>query len=383
MGPLSIVVIQPTSFCNLDCAYCYVPGRTEKQLMSDEILEAAFQCAFSSGFLGDEVEILYHAGEPLAAGLPFYQRAVEFAQKANLNGLKVTHSIQTNGTMVTPAWARFFAEHQFEIGISLDGPSFIHDVNRVTRSGRGSHEAALRGLLLLQDAGLYVGAVCVLSTLSLSHPDEIFDFFVDHGVPSVGFNIEETENYHKESAFLRATGDWEEIYSQFVARIYQRHLDHPSLRIREFIDVFDTASRLRANPFYFRRPVEARDLGMITINKAGKVTTYCPEFAGSKSLEYNDFVIGDVREQTLREMIEGDAFKKLSLAIHESQKLCAKSCSFFEFCGGSHFSNKYSEFGRLDVSETASCRLHRQVLTRALLTGFHQSADPIEVSSPT
>lgn len=367
MPPLSLVVIQPTSFCNLDCKYCYVPTRTDSYLMSDEVLSVAFQQIFESELVGDQIEILYHAGEPLAAGLAFYRKAIEIANRANTRAIKVTHSIQTNGTLVNREWATLFLENDFDIGISLDGHAFIHDRNRLSRSGRPSHEPAVKGLRILQDVGLYVGAICVVTDFSLKYPDEIFDFFIDHNIPSLGFNIEETENDHQESVFLADPGKWEKAYSDFFSRIFQRQHSSPHLRVREFIETFDTAARIRHNPAYYRRPVEARDFGMITINKHGKVTTYCPEFAGLKNPEFNDFIIGDIMTQSLTEMFNGDPFIKLRKEIHKSIFACASSCPFFEFCGGTNFSNKFAEHRRLDVTMTSSCRLHRQTIIRTLL----------------
>ena len=36
-------------------------------------------------------------------------------------------TIQTNGTLVDEAWAAFFREHRFLVGLSIDGPPEIHD----------------------------------------------------------------------------------------------------------------------------------------------------------------------------------------------------------------------------------------------------------------
>ncbi|EES96185.1 hypothetical protein HMPREF0774_2045, partial [Staphylococcus aureus subsp. aureus TCH130] len=53
--------------------------------------------------------------------------------------------------MLNDEWARFFAEHRFLIGISIDGPQALHDRYRTSRSGKGTHAQVLAALTLLQD----------------------------------------------------------------------------------------------------------------------------------------------------------------------------------------------------------------------------------------
>ena len=48
-GPLELLVLQPTPFCNVDCSYCYLPDRQSTQQMSAELLEQTFAWVFSSG----------------------------------------------------------------------------------------------------------------------------------------------------------------------------------------------------------------------------------------------------------------------------------------------------------------------------------------------
>src|SRR5215472_9460203 len=102
------VVIQPTSLCNLNCAYCYVPNRHEASIMDAATLESVIEATLQSRFVADEVEFLWHAGEPLTAGLDFYARSVELIRRWNHCNIKVMNSIQTNGTLLNERWSRFF-----------------------------------------------------------------------------------------------------------------------------------------------------------------------------------------------------------------------------------------------------------------------------------
>ncbi len=37
-GPITLVVVQPTSFCNLNCDYCYLPDRHLKNTLSLDLI---------------------------------------------------------------------------------------------------------------------------------------------------------------------------------------------------------------------------------------------------------------------------------------------------------------------------------------------------------
>ena len=65
IGPLELLVIQPTPFCNLDCSYCYLPDRSNKRKMTHETLEKTFNWVFSSGLVRQPFTLLWHAGEPM------------------------------------------------------------------------------------------------------------------------------------------------------------------------------------------------------------------------------------------------------------------------------------------------------------------------------
>ncbi|MGB8507830.1 MAG: radical SAM protein, partial [Pyrinomonadaceae bacterium] len=191
--PLDLLVMQPTSFCNLDCTYCYLPNRHIAKRMSYETVDAVFTDLATAPFLGQRLTVVWHAGEPLAAGLPFYFRVVDSSKQLEIRRCHVTHSIQTNATLINDEWCEFFKSHNFRLGVSLDGPSFLHDTARKTRAGKGTHAQVMRGVECLQRHGINFYALCVLTRKSLNHAEDIFEFFTSRGIERLCFNIEEVE----------------------------------------------------------------------------------------------------------------------------------------------------------------------------------------------
>ncbi len=131
--------------------------------------------------------------------------------------LEVTHSFQTNGTLINHAWCEFFAEERVNLGVSIDGPKRLHDRNRLTRSGRGTFDKTIAGIRLLRRHGVPFHVISVLSTESMAAAREMFDFYVEEGIEQVCFNVEESEGDHVSECF--ADGGVEAAYYRYFERI--------------------------------------------------------------------------------------------------------------------------------------------------------------------
>jgi uncharacterized protein len=367
LEPISLLVIQPTSLCNLNCRYCYVPDRRDKFIMSQEVLSAAVAKTLASTLVRGKIEFLFHAGEPLTAGIDFYRRVVLLIGEHNKRDIEVTKAIQTNATLVDDAWCDLFRDHDFHIGVSIDGPKFLHDNQRQNWSGRGSFDAVMRGLHKLAEYEIPFGAICVLTRESLAHADELFDFFLNEGFASVGFNIEEIESANRSSSlFSSDAGETCAIEAEFRAfagrfiELWERH-GRP-FKVREFYDMALYMLRKQRDTAVRRIPDETCDTGIITVAKNGDLTPYSPEFTGSKR-----FIVGNILHDNLVDILTSRVYLEIKAEVHESIAMCATSCSYFDLCGGAFLSNKYWQNGTLLSTETITCRLTRQAIADLLL----------------
>ena len=121
--------------CNLNCTYCYYlekekiyPG-TSSFKMTEQTLEI-FTRKYIHEQPGSEVTFVWQGGEPSLLGLDYYKKAIQFQQKYG-SGKKIHNSFQTNGVLLNDEWCMFFKEHNFLIGISIDGPKELHDQYRL------------------------------------------------------------------------------------------------------------------------------------------------------------------------------------------------------------------------------------------------------------
>src|SRR5205814_8388215 len=75
VGPLQLLVVQPTPFCNLDCSYCYLPDRDNKKVMASGTLETLARKVFAADLPARQLSVVWHAGEPLVVSTTWYEQA--------------------------------------------------------------------------------------------------------------------------------------------------------------------------------------------------------------------------------------------------------------------------------------------------------------------
>jgi uncharacterized protein len=178
------VLAKPTgAICNLDCSYCFFlskealyPG--DRFRMADDVLEVYI------GQLLDahdtpEVTIAWQGGEPTLMGVDFFRRAVEFAERRKRPGVRLEHTIQTNGTLLNDEWGKFFAEHHFLVGLSIDGPRDLHDAYRVDKRGNPTFDKVMAGLEVLQRHAVDVNVLSTVHAANADHPLEVYRFVRD------------------------------------------------------------------------------------------------------------------------------------------------------------------------------------------------------------
>ncbi|MFF7994752.1 radical SAM protein [Kitasatospora xanthocidica] len=121
------VVLQGDTLCDLDYFYCYLPHRRRRTPMPVPISEAVAHsiAEFADTTSPRPVEVVWHAGEPLAIGRTRLAELLDPFEPLRQAGL-VEHSVQTNAVMITPAWCEFLAEYGFRVGVSVDGPAALN-----------------------------------------------------------------------------------------------------------------------------------------------------------------------------------------------------------------------------------------------------------------
>ena len=179
--PLYVMLKPVGSACNLACQYCYYLEKellypnNKRSWMSEETLETFIQQYFLAQ-TQPYVSFTWHGGEPLLRSISFYKKALKLQQKYG-KGFYIENSLQTNGTLLTDEWCRFFKENNFLIGLSIDGPATVHDAYRQTLSGKGSFQKVLNGIRLLNKHGVEWNAMAVVNAQNVKDAATFYNFF--------------------------------------------------------------------------------------------------------------------------------------------------------------------------------------------------------------
>jgi uncharacterized protein len=352
-----LLILQPTPFCNIRCDYCYLPERDSMRRMPLEVVEATVCNVVSSGLLGREMTIVWHAGEPLVMPVDFYREAFNRIRGVVGNTVTLSHSIQTNAILIDDAWCKLFSEFDVHVGVSVDGPAHIHDRHRKTRIGRGTHREVMAGIARLQACGIPFHAIAVVTRDALDHADEIFGFFADHSITDVGFNIDEAEGVNAHSTL---EGE-ESRYRDFLARMLDLSIASGAcVRVRELVRarhaILYGVSEYRYSGVLLPDNGQVMPFVITSVDCAGNFSTFSPELIGQTAPEYRNFILGNVLRDRLCDVIAGEDFHRLFTAVFDGVMECRRNCQYFSLCGGGAPANKYYENGTLASAETAYCR---------------------------
>jgi uncharacterized protein len=239
MTSFSLLIKPCSADCNLRCRYCfYLPAarnypETACHRMDDRTLERVVR-----SFLATPQPVHtfgWQGGEPTLMGLPFFQRVVELQRGLGKPGTRVANGLQTNGTLLTDAFAAFLAEYRFLVGVSLDGPAAIHDAERRTADGKGSHAAVMAGIACLQRAKAEFNILTLVNRANVGHACEVYDYLVDQGF-----------FYHQyiECVEFGAGGELEPFaidgasWGSFLCALFDRWYAHDTRRVS--VRLFDT-----------------------------------------------------------------------------------------------------------------------------------------------
>ncbi|WP_271270913.1 anaerobic sulfatase maturase [Aliamphritea hakodatensis] len=194
------VLAKPTGpKCNLQCEYCfykekednvYLEERKANSLNMDELLLEQYVPEYirsQQHAPGREINFLWQGGEPTMRGLAYFEKAVAL-QKQYCPEDKVIHNhFQTNGILINEAWAQFFAEHGFLIGLSIDGPKAIHDKYRKTLKGGGSFDKVMKGLSWLKKYAVPFNTMTVIGRHNQNAGADVYRALRDMGSVNMQF----------------------------------------------------------------------------------------------------------------------------------------------------------------------------------------------------
>ena len=371
---IGVVVIQPTPFCNISCTYCYLPDRDVKSVISQSTVRELFQKVFASGWAGPDLTVIWHAGEPLVVPPSFYREAFEAIAALRPESLRVRHSIQTNGMLISPEWCELFRAWNVGVGVSIDGPRHFNDAHRVSRTARSTFDRALAGIRMLRREKVPFHVISVLTAASLQAPQEMLDFYLAEGIEDVCFNVEESEGSHVSGLF--AASDPQQLFRGFLERFWG--LARQDGRVRFIREIDGMLPRVFRPGDEELKNIQVEPFGMLNVDCRGNVSSFSPELLGLKNARYADFLIGNIHSHSLEQMRGSATMQAMSRDIAAGVAACRRECEYFSTCGGGAPVNKLAENGSFASARTTFCALTQMVPTDLILAAFEQVQSGVE-----
>jgi len=328
---LGILIKPASSDCNMACAYCYYrpvdalyPGARNRR-MSLDVFEAV--CQQYLALDPTEIKVGWQGGEPSLMGLDFYRGAVEVEGRLTPPGGCFGNSLQTNGVLLDDEWCEFLAANRFLVGLSLDGPPELN-VQRRFHDGRPAFDAAFRALGLLKKHNVEHNVLVVISRANVDRPRDVFRFLVENDCHYSQF-IPCTEPTGRPGQVCEHSVTAQQ-YADFMIEVFDAWVeqDDPSYYVRRIDNWLHQFFGLPPECCEYREECS----NLVTIEWNGDVYP-CDFFVEER------YRMGNVREQTLEQMLRGKPFREFVRAAEHVPEACRR-CEWLSVCHAGCFRHR-------------------------------------------
>lgn len=322
--------------CNLGCTYCYYLDKTKLfgddrvYHMPEDILENYIRQHIKA-CTDPVISFSWHGGEPMRAGLKFYRRAVELQRKYNRSGRKIINGMQTNGTLVNPDWCMFFAEEQFVIGISIDGPEELHDTYRVTRDGKPTFKQVMRGYDQLVLHGIDPEILCVVNAGNVKYPLEVYHFFRGLGAPFITF-IPLVEKQTGEPSGVSNRSVSAEAFGEFLCAVFDEWIKKDIGEVK--VQIFEEALRTAFNQDHTLCIFKPVCGGVPVVEHNGDFFS-CDHFVTIQHY------LGNIRDISLADLLDSDRQKAFGQVKLDALPRYCLACEVRDMCNGECPKNRF------------------------------------------
>src|ERR1043166_4014788 len=322
--------------CDHSCHYCQVSRQTADRTrydMSPETAERALQLMMRSP--SPDLTLEFQGGEPLLAFDRIRATVHRTKELAAERGKHLDVVIVSNLAYGSDEIFRFCRDEGVKLSTSLDGPPFIHNVNR-PRPGNNSYELAIEGIRRARDiVGVEnVSALMTTTRLSLDYPIEIIDEYVRQDFRSIF--LRPISPYGFAVKTRRRTGYDMDRFVEF----YKKGLAYIIDLNRQGIDFQEVYAKIiltkiltpYATGYVDLQSPAGAGLSVLVYNYDGDV--YASDEARMLAeMQDTTFRLGNVHRDSFETLLSGKPFQRLlSAACNEALPGCA-DCALQSYCG--------------------------------------------------
>jgi uncharacterized protein len=321
--------------------------------MSDEVLELYIRQRLAQHD-EPEVNIAWQGGEPTIMGLGFFKRSIDLVAKHRKPNQKVMHTIQTNGLLIDDEWCAFLKEHNFLVGLSIDGPQEMHDAYRVDKRGGGSFRPVMRAWELLRRYAVDCNVLCTVHAANADHPLEVYRFFRDHlqagfiqFIPIVERATEELLPVANKG-WGKRPGDGRPLYLQQGNFVTDRSVG--AEQFGQFLcAIFDEWVKRDVGKVF----VQAFDVALGSWVGQHNLCIFSPTCGNALALEHNgdvyscdhyvepDYLLGNIKNTDMLELVASEKQRKFGQHKFDSLPKYCRDCEVLFACYGECPRNRF------------------------------------------
>jgi uncharacterized protein len=351
--PLTTLVLNVTSKCNLSCTYCYeygedkiVEASRKPRFMNEETARQSVDFMFAEAGDSPTVHLTFFGGETLL-NFKVLQSALAYArERAAALGKAVDASLTTNATLLREEIIDWIVANDVGVTVSMDGGREQQDKFRVFNNGMGSYDIVLPNIRMLLERHRRrpVGARVTLTKQNLD-VEGIYRHLRDElGFWEVGF-APVTTSWQRDYAI--AEEGFEAMLGQFQ-RLADEFLQYALAgRHHGFSNVRDTLEEIHKG-MSKAYPCGA-GLGLMGVATDGDVAL-CHRFAGSDAHR-----IGSVTEGIDR--TKQDDFLTRH---HIANKTDCSTCWARPLCAGGCYHEAHTRYGSTERPNLHYCEWIRR-----------------------
>jgi len=298
--------------------------------MPDDVLEEYIRQHFEAS-PGPDVFFSWHGGEPLLAGIDFYRKALEFQKKYKRHSYNVYNGIQTNGVLINKDWCGFLAENDFYVGISIDGYEELHDKFRIYNDGRPSFARVIAGYRLLQEYNIRNEILCVVNSVNVQKPLEVYRFFKSLGVQFITFLplVIRNESVPGKVSDISVPA---EDFGRFLCTVFDEWVAEDIGRIK--IQIFEEAVR----------PAFGQEHTLCIFKKVCggvPVVEHNGDFYSCDHYVDEEYLVGNIKSDTIQNMLRSEMQRSFGQAKFSTLPQYCINCEVREMCNGECPKNRF------------------------------------------
>ncbi len=325
--PYHLMIKPSGAECNLSCKYCYYLEKSEYYPQSHFRMDEATLDNMVRTYLQSnparEVIFGWQGGEPLLMGIDFFRKALAYQKRYARPDQTVQNALQTNATLVNEQWAEFFAENQFLIGVSLDGPPEVHDHFRLDKGGHPTHQRVIRGVETLFKSQVECNALVTVNRFNSGYPLEVYRHLKDIGFRHIQF-IPVVERASFSSRDVTPWSVRPEPFGKFLCALLDEWIEKDVGEV--FVQIFESSMGVVLGGYpslCVFTPTCGRAMAM---EHNGDLYS-CDHFV------YPKYLLGNINETNMADMANSRAQMSFGRKKSDLPREC-RECSVLKFCYG-------------------------------------------------